>query len=315
MKVFFASVSAALLMAWPAFGAMDLANGIEAVVHDSPITFLELETLNRQAVAGLGRYSGDPGMISQRAAEIRTNNLEQLIARQLILREFQSANYQVPESYIEDIINDAIKSRFGDRRTAVKTLEMSGSNLEKFRQEVRDRWIVQAMRDKNVASEILISPQKVQTWYDAHREEYKVEEQAKIRMIVVPRGDAAPAKEFALEILNKLKEGAAFEDMANLYSQGAPRRDGGDMGWREVKTLRKEIATAASALKPGERSDVIETDDAYYLILVEDRKNAHYRPLADVRDEIESNLVLEERSRLEKQWIARLKKKTFHAYR
>jgi parvulin-like peptidyl-prolyl isomerase len=134
-------------------------------------------------------------------------------------------------------------------------------------------------------------------------------------MIVVPREDDAPGKEFALEILNKLKEGASFEEMANLYSQGAPRKDGGDMGWREVKTLRKEIAAAASALKPGERSDLLETEDAFYLILVEDRKEAHYRPLSEVRDEIENNLVLEERSRLEKQWIARLKKKTFHAYR
>jgi parvulin-like peptidyl-prolyl isomerase len=291
------------------------ANSIEAVVHDSPITYYELQTLNRQSAPELQRqYGKDPAAFAQKAAEVRTNNLEFLISRQLILREFENAGYNVPEAVFEDVINDSIRKDFGDRRTAIKTLEMRGSNLEKYRREVRERFIIQIMTDKNVAQEILISPTKVQNYYDAHREDYKVKEQVKFRMIVVPEVEGR-GKAFAQDILNQIKAGAAFEDMANLYSQGAPRKDGGDQGWRELSTLRKEIAQAAAPLRAGERSEIIETPGTFFLIQVDDRKDEHYRPLSEVRDEIERTLTLEERARLQKQWVARLKKKTFHAYR
>jgi hypothetical protein len=61
-------------------------------------------------------------------------------------------------------------------------------------------------------------------------------------------------------------------------------------------------------------SDVVETPDACYLMLVEQTRLAHVKPLADVRDQIEKNLRAQEQSRLEKQWIAKLKAKTFILY-
>ena len=47
---------------------------------------------------------------------------------------------------------------------------------------------------------------------------------------------------------------------------------------------------------------------------VEEARVAHVKALAEVRDEIEKNLVLSERERIEKQWIEKLKKKTFVRY-
>jgi hypothetical protein len=50
-------------------------------------------------------------------------------------------------------------------------------------------------------------------------------------------------------------------------------------------------------------------------MLVEEKQPGHYKTLGEVRDEIEKNLQIEEKARLEKQWIAKLKKKTFVQYR
>ena len=78
--------------------------------------------------------------------------------------------------------------------------------------------------------------------------------------------------------------------------------------------MRKELAGPAFALKPGELSEIIETPGEIYLMLVEDKKSAHRKSLTEVRPEIERLLMTEEQNRLRKQYIDRLKKKTYVRY-
>jgi hypothetical protein len=49
----------------------------------------------------------------------------------------------------------------------------------------------------------------------------------------------------------------------------------------------------------------------FYLMLVEDKRPARFKTLLEVRQQIEKDLVTQEQKRLETQWIAKLKKKTF----
>ena len=102
--------------------------------------------------------------------------------------------------------------------------------------------------------------------------------------------------------------------MASIYSQGSQRGQGGDWGWVERSVLRKELAEVAFSLKPGERSSVIETPQACYIMLVEETKPAHVKPLNEIREEIEKSLLVAERSRLAAQYIDKLKQKTFIRY-
>jgi parvulin-like peptidyl-prolyl isomerase len=314
----FACVSAASLLLVAAAANAQLVDGIEAVVHDSPVTAVEVQTMTMPAVETLQRqYSGQEQMFQTKVREAEKDNLDRLIQRQLILQEFKT--YNVPETILDKDVNkridEIIRERYyGDRMRLIKSLQAEGSTYEKFRQNIRDQFVEVALRNKNVSSVIIISPHKLQSYYDARKEDYKIEEEVKLGIIVITNapGEGGP-KKMAQDILAKLNEGASFSELAGVYSQGSQRRENGDWGWVERKVLRKELADASANLKPGEHSGVIETQnpESFYLMLVEDRRPAHYKPLADVREDIEKNLTLQERSRLENQWIARLKKKTF----
>ena len=48
-----------------------------------------------------------------------------------------------------------------------------------------------------------------------------------------------------------------------------------------------------------------------YILLVEDKKESHMKPLPEVRDQIEKLLLAKERAHLQQAWIVKLKKKTF----
>jgi len=75
--------------------------------------------------------------------------------------------------------------------------------------------------------------------------------------------------------------------------------------------LRKELAAIAFALKSGQVSDVIDMPGACYLMLVEQARPAHVKPLNEVRDDVELTLRTQSQKQLEQQWIAQLKKKTY----
>ena len=75
--------------------------------------------------------------------------------------------------------------------------------------------------------------------------------------------------------------------------------------------MREDLAKVAFSLKPGELSDVLELPEGCYIMKVEEFHPAHTKPLNEVRGEIEKALEAEQRQRLRKQWIERLKAKAF----
>lgn len=295
-----------------------MATGIKAIVHDSVITYEEVESMTAQTADVLRRqYARNPEEFQKRMNQAREENLERLLERELILHEFRTAGYALPESVLNDVVESRLKGMFGDRRTATKTLQARGMTYEKFREQEKERFIVEAMRNKNIASEIIISPYKIETYYAENPDKFKMEDQARIRLIVLNKSGNAEgpnARALAEEILVQLKGGASFAEMASTYSQGAERAKGGERPWDVISGLRPELSEAIARLEPGQVSDVIETADSCYLVKVEEKKAAHVRPLAEVRDQIERDLMVMERERLAKQWVERLKKKTFVRY-
>jgi peptidyl-prolyl cis-trans isomerase SurA len=358
-------LAAALCLTAAAAARGELVNAIEAIVHDAVITYREVDVLNSQTYDELvRRYRAEPQVLRQKTDTMHGENLEKLIQRQLILHEFKSAGYSLPESVIDDIVREQIRSKFGDRAKMTKTLEEQGITYEKFRQQIKDRFIVDALISKNISSEIIVSPHKIEVYYLEHKESYKVEDQLKLRVIVLKATDSpnAPSPlKLGDEILAKLKEGVSFTEMASIYSQGSQRTQGGDWGWRELSKLTLGLADVARSVPVGKFSGLfsrsagddywiylyengepaigkhygVNTDTKknylieerkfaaasaptnlppateFYIMTVEDSRPGHYRPLSELREEIEQTLLDQERERLTKQWIDTLKKKTF----
>ncbi len=312
------------VLAMAGLGAQaQLINGIKAIVHDSVITYEEVEVAAAQEAQYLQRqYRTSPSTLRAKLTEVRTNSLEQLLQRQLILRDFGQAGYNLPESFVDEAVAERIRERFGgDPVKFAKTLQADGVTREKFRQQLRDQIIVEILRSKNVFQEAVMSPHKIEKYYVENRDKYQVEDEVKLRMIILNKPTSAEAERvrtLAGEILYKIKEGATFAEMAAeiaaLNSQGLQRGEVRDWGWVERSVLKKELADVAFKLKAGEHSEVIDLPEACYLMLVEETRPAHTRALSELREDIERTLLLQERARLQQRYIEKLRAKTFVRY-
>jgi len=271
---------------WLARAAADkpeLVDGIAVLVNDAVITYEEIERNIAPAVEVLlHQYGRQSELFQKKLAALREDMTKQLVERQLILDDFKSSGYKLPESFVDESIQSRIREKFGDRVTLTKTLQGQGITYEEFRRQEGDRIIVNFLREKNVPSDIVISPQKIENYYREHGDQYQLEDQVKLRLLVLNQQPSEPpgrARKLAQEILVKLKEGASFADMASLYSEGSQRAQGGDWGWVERKVPKKGLADVAFSLKKGETSGVIRLikreDDSYAVY--------HYLPGGEIK--------------------------------
>ncbi len=295
----------------------EVVDGIVAIINNTVITRQQVQDFAAPAIDSLRRtYADDQSAYDAQLNSALTNSLELLIERALILHDFDVEGYHLPDSYVDQMVNDRIRERFGDRVTLTKSLEAQGETYAQFREDVRDQYIESALRAKNVSQEVIISPFQMENYYHSHQNDFKVEDQIKLRMIVLKKTSSDDTNTVALgrEIITEIKNGATFAQMASVYSQGSQQKEAGEWGWIERSTLRPELAQAALPLQPGQISGVIDTPDTCYIMLVEDKRAAHVKTLNEVRDSIENTLRAQEEARLDRQWIDSLKKKTFILY-
>ena len=300
----------------------EIVSGISVVVNDSVITYGEIADRVEPRVVQIGKlYGNNNDLFEQEARRVRDQTIDDLVERKLILHEFITTGYvtNVLEAFIDDEIKKKIqKEYYGDRARFINTLHAEGMTYEMFRRQEREDFIVNYMGYQNLDAprKTLVSPLKIEEYYKDHQDVFKLEDQVKLRMIVIAQSDATPgeAKRIGTEVLSKIDSGVPFDEMARSYSSGSHRADGGDYGWVSRKDLKTDLSEVAFSLKKGQHSGIIELPEGCYIMQVEDSHPAHVQTLSEVRSEIERTLRNNERARLQRQWIERLTTKSFIRY-
>jgi len=298
----------------PTHGA-EAVNGIAAIVNEKVITYSEVrDVVGPRERLLRAQYTGDE--LVKKITELRKAALQDLIDRQLILQAFEKEKFQIPEHFVDERVDEVIKENFGgDRNAFIKTMEAQKFTMTKFKEIERDKMIVQAMRSKNVKSNLLIPPAKIDEYYRQHREQFASKAQIKLRMIMITghkdSGGGAGQEAMAQEIRAKLITGADFDKMAQMYSEDSTRDLGGDWGWIDDKTLSKPLSDVAFSLHQGEISNVLDLSGNYYILKVEGRQGGEVKPLKDVRNDIEMKLRQEQAHELQEHWLASLRAKAY----
>jgi peptidyl-prolyl cis-trans isomerase SurA len=252
-------------------------------------------------------------VLVEKIKEIRLAAINDLIDRTLIIQEFKTKGFTIPEYFIDERIQTITREEFGgDRQAFLRTLAAQGYTLEKFRDFQRDMIIVQEMRKQAIKGVATVSDAKINEYYKEHLEEYSTPEEIKLRMITIrSSGENDSRRKMIEEIRQKIVEGAEFGDLARMYSEDSTQEAYGDWGWVDRKKLNESLTDIAFALKPGQMSQIIELGGSYYLLLCEAKKPASFKLLTEVRGDIEKTLLQMEKQRQQQEWLLKLRKKAY----
>ena len=148
-------------------------------------------------------------------------------------------------------------------------------------------------------AEVQVTQDDLRAYYDQHRDQYRVPEQVKVSHILIktplpgPDGKVdekgvAEAQQRAADLLKQLKGGAKLEDLAKKYSEDpGSAKQGGSLGWIGRGQTVPEFEKAAFSLPKGQISDLVKSSYGFHIIRVDDKQDAHTKPLDEVKSEIE----------------------------
>jgi parvulin-like peptidyl-prolyl isomerase len=294
----------------------EVIDGVAAVVNGDVITFSQVQEVSGPRERTLReQYTG--AELIEKIKEARLAALNDLIDRQLILQEFKKKQFTIPEYVIEDQVQSIIREEFaGDRQAFLRTLNAQGYTINKFREIQRDKVIVGAMRQNTIKDTFSSTPQQIEAYYEANKQEFATPEQLKLRMIVLnadplDTNSADSTKKMAEEIRDKVKAGADFPTMAKTYSMDGTAESGGDWGMIDRKTLNQQLTDVAFSLSPGQVSQVVQIGDSFYILFCESKKTSSFIPLPEVRDGIQKKLEQVQRQKATQKWIDGLREKAY----
>lgn len=318
------------VMYWLTIGckgySQNTTEGIAAVVNNDVITFSDVRREIGDAEKAIVQSSLPPEEKTKRIRELRLAAINGLIDRRLIIQEFDKRQFQMPQNIVDAQVRAIIREQHGgDRAKFNASLRKQGKTFEQFRKEVEDELKLQAMIHHFIQRRVVVSPNKVEEFYRNNKQEFAPPPEAQLAIIFLTRAARVeertdsrgrtikidPQKALAEDILRKLQAGEDFAGLARIYSEGPNRENGGDWGWLGKDALRPDLAEVAFSLKKGQVSNIIETDEGYYIIKALDVKNPGPPPLEQIREEVERRIQIVEGREIQNELIQRLRKENY----
>jgi peptidyl-prolyl cis-trans isomerase SurA len=254
---------------------------IVAVVNKDVITELDLRARVDEAVLSLKE---------QHVAPPSTDVLRKQVLDQMIIetaqQQFASDNHvTVSDADVNEAVGRVAANNKVDRDGLKKLLAKQGIDYNIFLVDLKRELLLAKLKDSVLASRVTVTDSEVDQAMKnsllANSTEYHL---ANILIEVPERADGATidAKlKRAHDALAELNAGKPFGSVAASYSGAANALRGGDLGWRPAASLPPEFTAMLETLKPGQHTDVIRTQQGFFIFQLVDKRNQQTQQMAE----------------------------------
>ncbi len=252
----------------------------------------------------LTRQSGRIDIPQQAFA--RYQLLESIIEQHLLMQTAKAEGVRVSrnetDQRIEELVDSSINSQFPDPKMLRTYLERKGISYQEYhdqvqkaleanRDQLKENMLLEKLETKITsqvqvteetvkdayrqikARHILIRPEQIAEQTPGEDESAQSEQQESPDTAAADQTTKQQARQKASELLEKIRQGADFAELAREHSDDPGSAEkGGDLGWFGHRGMAKEFADAAFALQPGEVSNLVESPFGFHIIKAEDKR-------------------------------------------
>ncbi len=281
---------------------------VVAWVGDSAITEEELQEAVHRKVRSV--YSHVQGL--ERNPKYRREALNELVDAILLFHGAQKRGITISDDEIDVVVAENIK-QLGSEKALQEVLKGKGITLDTFRSRIRRYRSVNELLGK-LLQESIVTDEELKKYYEDTKESFRRPYSIHLYHILLKVEPSAPEeewrkkKETAEDLLNKLRAGEEFYDIAYKYSEDPFRVKGGDLGFiHKGMMMDREAEEVAFALQPGELSAVIRTIEGFHIMKAGDRKPGELIDFGMVRDDLSKTLQKKRFEEMKAEILKRMK--------
>jgi peptidyl-prolyl cis-trans isomerase SurA len=243
------------------------------------------------------RMGGATQQLSEEeTAAAKLNLLNDLIIQDILLAKAPALKVEVPEADLDKAYN-AAKANISDEQFQ-QELKSRNLTVAEMREGLKRELLSQKVIEHEVQAKVKVTDQEISAFFDANRARFNFPEEAYhiAQIVITPvrepqqtnrAGDDATSPQAAAAkaqmLMERLKGGASFSDLAAEYSEDAQSSQrGGDLGFVPVSKLRQappKLRDAVLKKEPGTVSAVSE-GGSHTLVLIVAHEQAGQRDLS-----------------------------------
>jgi peptidyl-prolyl cis-trans isomerase SurA len=286
----------------------------------------------------------NPSGADRIVAEKQRDILRDLIDQQLLLQKGKDLGVTGDTELIKRLDEMRKQMNLQSMEELEKAAEAQGISYEEFKQNTRNGIITQRVIGQEVGSHMTLNKDEVKKFYEEHQADMQQPEQIRLsEILVAPKVAAAPApppapapapppvagttppapsqaetdgalaaaQAKAQDLLDQIRKGGNFGDLAKKQSDGPSAAQGGDLSYFKRGVLAKELEDRVFALKAGEVTDVIRTKQGFVILKVTEHQMAGVPTLKEVEPRIQDALYMQKLQPALRAYLTKLREEAF----
>ncbi len=264
-----------------------------------------------------------------RAAEIILDETRFQIGQALLAtearRRMTEDQERIVDAEMERIRRAMIASAGGSRTELQNRLREEGLTFQEFLDAQREQLMVQLYLRSRFTPEVSVTRRELWDYYQENIDEFSTPKRVQMQIIAAPADAYVPdepngaptslelsaardkARQRIEEAAEQLRQGRDFAEVVNEYSEGVRAdRDGIWPLMPEGSFRLEEVEQAAFELAQGEVSDIIETDDGFYIVRAHRVEPGDVVQFQQAQEEIRETLMQSRYERLTQEYMDNL---------
>ncbi|EGR2038404.1 peptidylprolyl isomerase SurA [Vibrio cholerae] len=206
---------------------------------------------------------------------LREQVLEKLIIDALQQQEADRIGVKIDDNRLNEAIKEIAKNNQQTQEQLIASVAQEGLTYPEFREQVRKEMAASDARNALVRRRINILPAEVDTLAELLAQETDATVQYKISHIqlrVDDGQDKSAAETLANKLVNDLRNGADFAQMAYAYSKGPKALQGGDWGWMRKEEMPTIFADQIKMQNKGSIIGPFRSGVGFHILKIDDVK-------------------------------------------
>jgi len=240
--------------------------------------------------------------------------IENEIERALLLQKGNEINALVSDEALDRKLRK-VKSSFKSDSIFEHELKNRKLTLDQYKKELKIDLLMQQVIDREIEPNIKVSEKDIQSFYEKNKDKFITEKKVRASVILIKakQGDTKAeksARQKIESILEDIKNGSSFSEMAITHSEDSLAPKGGDLGYFAKNQIFGAFSERAFNMKVNEVSPVFKTGLGLHLLKLTDLKEGKMMPLDKTKTRIEKILRKNKVGNATRNYVEKLKQKS-----